>query len=175
MKRTNLSHIDQGLTFARLRTDFNLSELEISKLCGKSIAYISQHINLLDAGDQVIAAVQNKEVSFSVARELVQCKNEDDKNNLLNYAIGGGSTVETVRNWVQTANSDRSRSVQEIVTTKYEKPSVIPQQQTFICKSCEEPTIISEMMVVRLCPECDHLIFSEIRAAKEAQQLETAK
>ena len=167
LKRQNLSHIDQALTFARLRTDFNMSEKDISELCGMSIPYVSQHICLLDSGDEIITAVQASEISFSVARELMQCKNPQDRNNLLHYAVGGGAAVQTVKRWVHTANSDREYTVQEIVTAPYETP-VLPQPiSTFFCKACEEPTVINEMVVIRLCPECNHAIFSEILDARK--------
>ena len=172
LHRVNLSHIDQGYTFARLQTEFKLSESQISKLVGKSIPYISQHISLITSGETLVKAVQNKDVSFSVARELMQIKNIDDQEHLLDYAIKGGASVSTVREWVNTANQERAQKSNnkplEITEDKY-VPQSLP---TFTCQACEHSHLIKEMIIRRLCPECDNLIFSAIREEKERIALE---
>jgi ParB family chromosome partitioning protein len=167
LKRRDLSHVDQGMIFARLRTEFKLTENEISNLVGKSIPYISQHISLITSSEELIASVQNYSISFSVARELMQVKNKDDQNHLLNFAIKGGASVSTVKEWVSTAIFERKHST-------YDKPLNISENNyasktipTFTCQACEHSHVIKEMIIKRLCPECDFLIFDEIRKQKE--------
>jgi len=167
LKRRDLSHIDQAMTFSRLRTEFNMTEQQISDLVGKSIPYISQHISLMASGDELVSAVQNGKVNFSVARELMQVDNEEDRSHLLNFAIKGGASVGTVKEWVQTASSERSSLPADKPLAITEDKYVSKSLPSFVCQACECPHVIQEMVVRRICPECDYLIFSEIRKQKE--------
>lgn len=167
LKRLDLSHVDQGYTFARLKTEFNLTENEISELVGKSVPYVSQHISLISAGNDIIEAVQNENINFSVARELIQVKNEEDRTHLLNYAVKGGASVSTVREWVNTANNERQNKPAGVPLTVTESNYASKSLPTFTCQACEHNHVIKEMVVRRLCPECDFLIFDEIRKQKE--------
>ena len=169
LKRKDLSHIDQGMTFARLHTELKLTENEISEITGKSIPYISQHLNLIMSSEELIRAVQDEKVTFSVARELMHIENKPDQLHLLKYAMDGGASVETVKQWVRTASNERIQSEDtkplEMSETNYPAKTL----PTFLCDACEHPSLVSEMKVRRLCPQCDFLIFDEIRQEKEKQ------
>jgi len=165
--RLDLNHVEQGFNFARLMTEFKLTENEISKLVGKSISYISQHISLISSGENIIKAVQCNEISFSVARELMQVKNKDDRTHLLGFAVKGGASVQTVKEWVSSTNQERDRSPLDKPSTINEINYVRQSLPTFKCQACEHSHVIKEMVVRRLCPECDFIIFDDIRKAKE--------
>ena len=78
IKRLPLSHVDQAYTFAHLIKKYTMTEQQVSTLVGKSIAYVSQHLSLLQCDDYLVQAVQDGRVNFSVARELMQCKDTDE-------------------------------------------------------------------------------------------------
>lgn len=170
LKRLPLSHIDQALTFSRLISVFKMTEVQISKLSGKSVPYISQHITLLGAGEELINAVQDEEINFSVARELMHVKKEKTKLHLLKYAIEGGAKVEVVQNWVQEANRDDEYLAQDNKKEELAPPPVERPINTFGCNTCETPTDICKMMILRVCPECNNAILSEIQKAKKEAQ-----
>jgi len=167
LKRSQLSHVDQAMTFARLRSEFNMTESEISQLSGKSIPYISQHINLLNADDTLITAVQSKSIKFSVARELMHVKNIETQKHLLGYAIKGGASVEIVRNWVQEARYEEERSEPVNTSQTLQPPTQTRPMTLFKCQTCESDSKIIEMCVLRVCPECNDLIFTVVREAKK--------
>lgn len=168
LKRLPPSHIDQAYTFARLRTEFKLTESEISKLSGKSVPYISQHINLLDAGEELIKSVQKEEINFSVARELMHVKNENTRKHLLNYAIKGGASVDVVKNWVQESRQEEEFPDLETPHADSEPPSFSRPPSSFVCKTCEKPTQIVNMYILRICPECHNSIMTDIMVARKA-------
>jgi len=168
LKRLPLGHLDQALTFARLISVFKMTETQISKLSGKSVPYISQHITLLGAGEELINAVQDNHINFSVARELMHVKNEKTKLHLLDYAVKGGASVDTVKNWVLEARQEEEFPDRETPHTDSEPPSFSRPPSTFICKTCEEPTQIVNMYILRICPECHNSIMEDILVARKA-------
>ncbi len=166
LKRLPLSHVDQAVTFARLRTEFGLSETEISIICGKSVPYISQHICMLDSGPEIIQAVQGDKIKFSVARELMHVKTDSTRQHLLNYAIKDGASVDTVKNWVSQSNNEEEMIDIRAASGDPPAPPSNISYTTFVCNTCETPAEIVGMHILRLCDHCFNSIMSDIKEAK---------
>lgn len=169
IKRLPLSHIDQGVTFAHLSKEYNMTESQIATLVGKSIAYVSQHLSLIHSDETIVAAVHDGRINFSVARELQLCKDADERNRFLKIVETSGATQYVVRNWVQESNRET-----ESVSGSPQPPPVPgrPVEHSnpmYPCAACEVPTDILEIVTTRLCPQCHHLIFNAID--KEKQEL----
>jgi len=166
LKRLPLSHVDQAYTFAHLIKEYNLTETQVSVMVGKSIAYISQHLCLLQSDDDLVQSVQDGKVNFSVARELMLCKDEDERSRFLKFVKDNGATVEVVRNWVRESNIE-TESVEKPVSG----PSTFDQSikvniPLYPCHACETPITMMDLKMVRLCAPCHKLIFSEIEELK---------
>jgi len=166
IKRLPLSHVDQAYTFAHLRKKFDMTEKQMSVLCGKSISYISQHLTLLSTDDLLVAAVHDGRINFSVARELMYCKDSDERERLMNVVIKNGATGAVVQNWVRESNRETDIVKKgEPSPNQYTLPDT-PQVPMYPCHACEQPIEIPEMKIVRLCPHCHFAIFSEIEKEK---------
>ncbi|KKL10301.1 hypothetical protein LCGC14_2557200 [marine sediment metagenome] len=164
LKRLPLSHLDQAYTFAHLRKIFSMTETQISSLCGVSIAYISQHLSLLSCDDSLISSVHDGRINFSVARELMLCKNPDEQKRFLKYAEDDGATCLSVQNWVRESNRETSildGSDPKVFTS--DLPST-PQIPMYPCRICDTPTEIPQLIVVRLCKTCDSDLIDTIRS-----------
>ncbi len=167
IQRLPLSDVDQAYTFAHLIKKYNMTETQVGTLVGKSIAFVSQHLSLLQCDDYLVQAVQDGRLNFSVARELIQCKNDDERLRFTNIIEENGATVSVVRGWVQESNRENDFvQNQTPVQTQTSRPaeSNIP---LYPCAACEVPVDILKMKTVRLCPECHYLIFSEIERQKQ--------
>ncbi len=171
LQRLELSHVDQAYTFAHLIKTYNMTETQIATLVGKSIAYVSQHLSLLQCDDYLVQAVQDGRLNFSVARELMQCKNNDERQRFAEIIETNGATVGVVRGWVQESNRE-----DDIVKNNIPTPNQINRPaETHIplypCAACEIPVDLMKIKTVRLCLECHYLIFTEI----EHQKLEARR
>ncbi len=167
IKRLPLSHIEQATTFLYLRSKYGHTEAQISELVGKSVPYISQHLGLIDSDPELITAVHMGTLTFSVAREIMTLKNPDDRKQIRKWAEDGGASVDIVKNWVNEAKNHPPPPAHGVDRTPLDLP---PQHRTlpvFECRACEQPTPINEMRVIRICPTCEHAIFSEIEAEKK--------
>lgn len=167
LHRLPLSHVEQGTTFEYMLEKFNLTEDKISILVGKSPAYVSQHLSLIKSDPVLIKDVHEGRITFSVARELLRCDSPEDLTYLREWSAKDGTSVEIVKSWVDEAN--RKRAAEPIQETERIPPS-IPSQPVlpvFLCQACEQTHPIRVLTVARLCPDCNHLIFSAIQEEKE--------
>jgi len=168
--RLDLSHVDQAYTFQHLIKKYKITETQVATLVGKSLPYVSQHLCLLQCEDDLVQAVHDGRINFTVARELMHCKNSDERKRFQSHAENNGATSSVVSNWVKESNRE-SDLVDGAVLEKNPIPtSSQPQIPLYPCNACEVPTSIMEMKTVKLCPECHHLIFSEIEHQKFIQR-----
>lgn len=154
LKRKDLSHVDQGITFIRLHEKFNLTEEQIAVLTGKSIAYVSQHISLVCGDPAVLHAVADDKITFSVGRELIKTKHDDDRKNLLDFALDNGCTALVANSWVREAN--RERDNQQHIPDEEQKEFIPPLTMipVFPCFGCNVGFEAGQLQYLRFCPTC---------------------
>jgi len=166
LKRLPLGHVDQAYTFAHLIKEYKMTEQQIADLCNKSIGYVSQHLSLLHCDKDFLASVHGGRINFSIARELLQCRDLDDRKRLREIIEENGATVSVVRSWVNESNRETDNIRGEI---EHHTPVSRPgdsQLPMYPCTACGVAIDISEIKVARLCPDCHYLIFSEIEKEK---------
>lgn len=169
IKRLPLSHIDQAITFRHLMDNYGLTEEKISIMIGKSIAYVSQHITLLESDPKLVDAVRDGKLNFSVARELMQIKSPEELTRLQKFAEDDGVTCVVARHWVDESNKETAKIAAADDTGNFPDPPPLSTQPGFKCPGCEQWHEIRELCIVRLCKSCNYLIFSAIEAQKRKQ------
>ena len=166
IKRLPLSHVDQAYTFAHLMKEYGLTEQQVADLIGKSIAFVSQHLSLLSCDKNILAAVHDGRINFSVARELIQCKDADERDHLREIVENSGATQTVVRGWVQESN----RETESLITPDRQQYPIQREAESTIpmypCAACEQPTALDKIKVIRLCADCHYIIFSSIEREK---------
>ena len=172
--RLPLSHVDQAYTFAHLIKKYDMTETQVGIVVGRSVSYVSQHLSLLQCEETLVQAVQDGRINFSVARELMQCKDPDERNRFANIVEENGATSQVVQNWVRESNRATDSVGHQVDTNKtYDRPSD-QAAPLYPCSACNVPIPVAEIKYVRLCPECNFLIFSDIERAKQEARLKNA-
>jgi len=174
LKRLPLSHVDQAYTFAYLIKEYKMTELQIATLVGKSISYVSQHLSLLASDPTLVAAVHDGRLNFSVARELVKCKDPDERLRLAEIIEKNGASSQVVQDWVRDSNRETDLQNNEIPKTFSQNENLQPQIPMYPCRACEVPTSIVDLVTVRFCPECNRVILNDIDHEKHIARLRTA-
>ncbi|GAI63521.1 unnamed protein product [marine sediment metagenome] len=166
LKRLPLDHVDQGNTFVMLREKFSMTEEGISKIVGKSVAYVSQHIALVSQDEELVSAVCEGRLSFSQSRELMQVDDKIERRRLQHYCENEGATVEVLRSWVK--NYKNSLITNPPPADSGESSSYIPDrpQDWRSCQACDKPTEIKHIRQLILCPRCDTAIRNAILEEK---------
>lgn len=166
LKRVDLDHVDQGHTFIMMKSKFNMTEDAISKIVGKSISYISNHINLVTQDKELTAAVKNGSLSFSHARELLQVPDISTRRQFQSYCENEGATITVLRTWIredknsQVLNPSNDSQISEH-TSQY--PSTY---QGHKCEACSLPIPAGEIRQLILCTPCHHALKNAISEEK---------
>ncbi|KKL58193.1 hypothetical protein LCGC14_2227840 [marine sediment metagenome] len=169
LKRIDLDHIDQGHTFVMMQEKFNMTEETIAASSGKSTAYVSQHISLVNIDAYLSAAVKNKTLSFSQARELLQVKDKSTRKQLMQYCQRDGATIEVLRTWIKEYNDQ-----QAIKPSSSEQSPAAPLKYETVqdfrkCEACDKKVPLGHIRQVFYCPECYNAIKQAIENEKTKQ------
>jgi len=167
IKRLPLSHIDQAVTFLHIIETFNMSENSVASLVGKSISYVCQHLTLLKSDPDLVDAVKIGSLSFTVARELMYCKDKENLRLFIKYAQDDGASCAVVKNWVSDSNKKPPPAAHEESDqdeTDHEPPSSEPG---FLCPSCKEFKTFRFLKILKICSTCEFSIMNAIKLIQE--------
>jgi len=150
--------IDEGRFFRYLIEETGRSVDDIAELAGKSRNYVYQRLEAAGWAPEVQEAVQRKEISFSVARELATIEDERTRKALTEYAKETGATVATVKAWKQQYAAQRAaQAMAEPVGEEEAEEEVVviqPQEGLIICDVCKQAKPASKVHYYRICDEC---------------------
>lgn len=170
LHRLDLTDIEQGRHFLHLQTKFNLTLDQIADITKKSISYISQHVTLLTSSDEILSSVHEKQISFSVARELQRIKDPDEQNRFLGYVRDSGATTRVVGMWVdEYLREEDQKPPDRSGPVTHSAPNVNPDP-TFTCHTCLGRTEIKKMIVWKICPDCDFNLGNAVKEEIEKEK-----
>ena len=170
LHRLDLTDIEQGRQFLHLQTVYKLTLEKIADITKKSISYISQHITLLSSSDEILSSVHEKDISFSVARQLQRIKEPDDQNRFLGYVRDSGATTRVVEMWVdEYLREEDQKPPDQPGPITHSAPNMNPDP-TFSCHTCQERTEIKKMIIWKICPLCDFNLGNAVKEEREKEK-----
>jgi ParB/RepB/Spo0J family partition protein len=98
--REDPSDFDLAVLYSKWMKEPNLTEYEMRKRAGKSVAFIYSRVELLQGYKEVSDALHARKINFSVARALNKCDEPEYMAHFLNMAIDQGATGKLVNAWV---------------------------------------------------------------------------
>jgi ParB family chromosome partitioning protein len=93
LQRQDLDCLEQAAAFARLSTDFHLTQEAIGKRVGVSREQVSNYLRLLRLPLEVRNALQNKELTYSHARLLLSLGDESQITKVARMVIAKKMSV----------------------------------------------------------------------------------
>lgn len=167
LHRLDLTDIEQGRHFLHLQTKFRLTLQQIADITKKSVSYISQHVTLLNSSDEILSSVHEKQISFSVARELHRIEDPDDQKRFLGYVRDSGATTRVVAMWVdEYLREEDQKPPAQTGPVTHSVPNMKPVPG-FTCHTCLGNTEIKNMIIWKICPDCDHNLGNAVKEERE--------
>src|SRR5690625_481819 len=120
LQRENLTPIEEANAYANLMQELNVTQEELSKKLGKSRSHIANMVRLLSLPDQIIAYINNGELTMGHGRTLLGLKDQKKLTQL----------VTKIRN-----EKLNVRQVEKIVNQLNEQPKSVkktPKKDVFI-------------------------------------------
>ena len=155
--REDVSDYEKAIFLRELIQKTKLSQKELASRIGKSEAYVSQNLKVLNSFPCVVDAFKNNRITFSIARELANCPSENIAKELIIYCKDGNANAAQVRRWVQDAITQINSDLAQESPEEYTK-EIIKYDDQFVCEACLEQRERNEMTLIRVCRKCAKII-----------------
>ena len=162
--REDITPIEEGIYFSYLKNTKAKTNEEIAKMIGKSKSYVEQRLWTLNWDEDIRRDVDNGELTFAQARELMGIRDERKRKQLTKYAKKGGASINTIRGWKQSANTESAAKpppqMQPSMSTTTNTPTQPPPEPKVMCDFCQQLYPLSQTKYLRICQNCWNIIQS---------------
>lgn len=155
LEREEINIVDEAFWLARVKENSKLTLEDLARKIGKSAAFVSGRLALLEWSEDILAHLIEGSLSLSNARELQKCKDPEELKRLCELVAANGATSEVVKYWVNSANvAYDQRGTQEDSGggEEVDPPQYKPNIQ--LCEICTGETNYMESKLIRMCPRC---------------------
>jgi ParB family transcriptional regulator, chromosome partitioning protein len=104
LQRQDLDCLDQALAFAKLSTDFRLTQEVIGKRVGVSREQVSNYLRLLKLPPEVLIALRNKDLTYSHARLLLSLTDDNQITKVARLVIAKKMSVALLQEMVMDSH-----------------------------------------------------------------------
>ena len=140
--REDLSDAEIATFLHELVNKHQMNAEEICRLVRHSENWVVDRLKLLDGDPQVFEALRQRQIPFSVARELNRCGDELLRRSYLDSALRGGVNARTVADWVMRWKADQAcpiRPAQPVESAAPMESAAAPQMECALCGGQRDP------------------------------------
>ena len=153
--REEINKIEEAKYYVFLMQKYGYTEKQIAGKINKTPGYICQHIEIINYCPELKKALEEKTVSFSVARELNKINGLMKRRSLIRAAIENGITARTAALWRREANMEINKEdIQDKVLDDEKVETAARALPTIKCHMCEGQVPVDKVKSLVLCPEC---------------------
>jgi ParB family chromosome partitioning protein len=145
LARESMSPFDEAVSLQHFQKETKLNGTSIAKALGKSPAWVSQRLAIMEYPDILIDALQHRKITFSVARLLSQVENQTYLRFHLSAAIENGATPAVVERWVADL---RHQADNQPPQSDAPDPDVNPEHMLgprYRCYFCDKEAKLTDM------------------------------
>lgn len=152
--REDISPADEARHYAWLIEKKKLTPTKVAQLISRNPKYVTDRLDILNYHPALREALEQGQISFSVAKEFHRIDDESKLKQYLSYAVRGGMTTGVAKKWVD----DLQRP--EVEAPKYSGPNLdesnnaTPEVATSKCFYCTESVNVLEAQVVYVHDHC---------------------
>jgi len=158
LAREDLTPIEEAATYKDLIEKYGLRIDQFARKIGITAGTVKRRLDLLKMPPVLQQAVHLKQISMTVAEELWGIDDAASLDYYLSFAIGGGCTKETARQWCKEWKDAQRRQVSAGGGAPPEYSPLEPRPHYIACDICEDPSRIEDAQTLMICPACQELI-----------------
>jgi len=158
--RRDLNPMELARAISFMLNEMGMSRMEIAKVFGRDISWVSQQLALLDMPEYLQEAVETGQISKSVALELRRIPDEELRQMYTAQAVQYGATERTARQWVQAALASQAAKEARERMREREEEEIAPPPEPEIprCDICGAPGDKVALEELKICWHCKQLI-----------------
>jgi ParB/RepB/Spo0J family partition protein len=154
LAREDLTVIEEARIYENLHKVHGMTIEQIAQKMGKSAGTIKRRVDLLKMPQCLQTAMHKKQISYGVAEALWPITDPAALDYYMSFACDHGVTVTVARQWANDWKASQRRietgddPVEKLQTAAGIRPTYIA------CDLCEQPELIQDMKLIRLCKAC---------------------
>ncbi|MBA7495173.1 Nucleoid occlusion protein [subsurface metagenome] len=154
IQRVDLTPVEEALQYQGMIDKLGMNLVQVSRKVGKKEGTIKRRLDLLKFPNNFKGAVHRKQVSLTVAEELMACGDPAHRDYLLEMAVEHGITKDIARMWVQDwrksviPRGEASAGGGGGQALPFDKKSYIA------CGLCDGPVDVTEVKTITVCQDC---------------------
>jgi ParB family transcriptional regulator, chromosome partitioning protein len=99
--REDITAAEEGWFYCELIEKHTLTEAQLCAMVRQTPEYIYARMDMVRADAEIAQLVAQRKLNFTVAKELLKCKDKEHRMYLANMAAESGATGRVVKSWVQ--------------------------------------------------------------------------
>jgi ParB family chromosome partitioning protein len=152
--REDVHPIDEAAFLHELKERLNVTADKLAAMIFKSPAYVYEKLAMKDWPPDVIKALGEGEIIYSVAREFAKIGDDPVRSEYLRFAKEGGCNWQTAKKWREGWERDKlERTAQPPEPDEPTRPAK-PDIVFMPCFACKQPSDITKTTMIRLCEVC---------------------
>lgn len=160
LQRVDISPIEEALVYQGLYEKDGMPIKEIARRLGRSVVLVKARLELLQLPEEYRIEVHAGRLSVGVAVELTSISDPVMLKYYLDYAIRGGCTISTAKDWVNHWKMTRGTVEYEDVDGSLVAIPVESVPTYFTCRCCHGACDVKDSIVLSVCPKCARTIMS---------------
>lgn len=154
LQRVNLTVIEEAKIYLNLHQNHGLTIDQIAKRMGPTGGTIKRRMDLLKMPESLQLAMHRKQISYGVAEALWPISDPTALDYHLGFAVDHGVTVVIARQWTSDWKASQRRAQEEQMDPADALTSPMQRPVYIACDICEEPELVQDLKLVRMCREC---------------------
>ena len=160
LQRVDISPIEEALVYEALHEKQGMPVKDIARRLGRSVSTVKKRLDLLLLPEDYQKEIHAGRLGVGVASELASISDPVMLNYYLDYAVRGGCTEKTAKEWVEHWKITRG-------TVEYEERDGelvtcnVESRPTYVtCRCCTGPVDVKDTVLLSVCPKCARLIMT---------------
>lgn len=160
LQRFDMSPIEEARAYQALHERFSLSYESIGQKTGKTPTLVKRRIDLLKLPQEVITAIHERKISYSVGDTLCQIPDLNTCKYYLELAIENGITNDVAKLWVKEWKDAQRRSASDDVPMASLANPTISKPIYLSCDACHGAVDLAIIKRIMMCPDCFKILLA---------------
>lgn len=154
IQRVDLSPVEEALQYQGMIDKLGMKLVQVCRKVGKKEGTVKRRLDLLKFPLNFRTAVHKRQVSVTVAEELMACADPAHRDYLLEMGVEHGITKDIARMWVQDWRKSVVPREGASVPGGGEEPLSFQKKSYIACGLCDEPVEVTEVISITICGKC---------------------
>lgn len=125
IQRKDLNAIEEAAAYKRLTDEFDLTQDEVSKKVGKSLAVIANALRLLSLPSEIQHALAEGRIDKTAGRTIAGLESKEEQLNLFRELLERGINIRQLENYVKRKKASRGKSIPVFDAELEEKKDIL--------------------------------------------------